>query len=202
VEIDLTTGAVAKDEACWPPLLQCTHELREKRGKAFNGFAPYRKVEVIVRPRLFSEQRIHAPAAVDPPLDVRSVEPSEDIQNVISIHRARALVFCYAPASRTRLALPTGAAAFNQCTNKQHERDEEESRRQEREYWKQKVASDQDCGAETESPRLHGNHKHCEDVEDEARRHGQRHPEKDDGPASRWWSHVPIVVKAAFRARR
>jgi hypothetical protein len=94
MEIDLTTGAVTKHEARWPPLFRDTGELRKERWQAFDGFAPYGEVEVIVRPRLLPEQRVHAPAAVYPPFDAGSIEPLEDVQDVIPVHQQYVSLRC------------------------------------------------------------------------------------------------------------
>ena len=87
MEVDLTTGAVTKHEACWPPLFRSPRELGKERWQAFDGFAPDGQIEVIVRPGLLAEQRVHAPAAVYPPIEMGSVEPREHVQDVVPIQR-------------------------------------------------------------------------------------------------------------------
>jgi hypothetical protein len=41
-----------------------------------------------VRPRFLTEQRVDAPASVDPPLDTGGIEAIEDAEDVSGTHRA------------------------------------------------------------------------------------------------------------------
>jgi hypothetical protein len=48
-------------------------------------------VEVVVVARLLLEERVHAPASVDPDLDVGVLQRLDDVDNVLSPHRHRPL---------------------------------------------------------------------------------------------------------------
>ena len=49
-------------------------------------------------PRLFAEQGVNAPAAVDPPLDRARIEAIDDVQDLVRVHAlGRGCARCYAP---------------------------------------------------------------------------------------------------------
>jgi hypothetical protein len=90
VKVDLTPGAVAKDDARRHARLDARivgeAEQRERALGARDLRAWQDEVEVLVRSRLSTEERVHAPAAVEPGLEARRLEPVEDGEDVLRSH--------------------------------------------------------------------------------------------------------------------
>ena len=83
VAVDLPPGCVFEDEAGGPFDVGAA-ELAEGLADALDVFETDAEIQIVVRARLLPEQRVDAPAALDPYLDAVVAETSEDVEDVDS----------------------------------------------------------------------------------------------------------------------
>lgn len=93
VDVDLPASSIRNDEA-GRPFVPLGHapEVRQRRLEAIDIGTGDGEVEVVVRTRLRSKERVHAPAAMDPPSDVRGVEPTDDLEDIVGGHGREPIV--------------------------------------------------------------------------------------------------------------
>ena len=90
MEVDLAPRRIPQDDACGRARLDVRIVFESERGERALGVddvgARHDEVEILVRARLASHERVHPPPAVEPDLDVRRLESVEDGEDVLRPH--------------------------------------------------------------------------------------------------------------------
>ena len=106
MRVDPAPGRIGEDEAGRPFDVRA-HELVEHVADRFDVFGAHAEVEVVVRARLLSEQRVDAPAALEPEVDARRAQAFDDVDDVL-----RGQLYCAcARSSPSASSVSTASAA-------------------------------------------------------------------------------------------
>jgi hypothetical protein len=79
--VDLSAGVILEDEARGPFDVRAT-ELAEDAADSLDVLGAHAEIEIVVRARLLAQQRVDAPAALDPDVDSMLAQTAEDVDDV------------------------------------------------------------------------------------------------------------------------